>query len=91
MANISYEKGIDIFPVLIDIEVKYEDASTGDQLRKLIRKKLGKYNGSMGNWEGSISFSNFLSPEYNPTTKKVVFGSIYLFKENYDYTDNTDT
>jgi hypothetical protein len=89
MSNIAYEKGVDIFPILIDIEVDYLDYMSWYELRNLIRKKIGKFNGSLtADREGSISFQQFLSHDYNPQTDKIVMGSVYLLKQNYDYDTN---
>ena len=86
-ANIWYEKGIDIFPILIDVVVKYEDYLTGYNLRGKIRKLIGKFNGSLTNdREGTIAFRQFLAPVYDKETNTIVFGGIYLLKQNYDYT-----
>lgn len=90
-ANISYEKWIDIFPILIDVVVKYEDYKDGYDIRGIIRKNLGKFNGSLSqDWDGTISFKQFLAPVYNKDTDEIVFGSIYLLKQNYDYANDTD-
>ena len=91
LANISYEKGIDIFPILIDVVVKYEDYKDGYAVRWIIRKLLGKFNGSLSpDWEGTIVFKQYLAPVYNKDTDDIVFGAIYLLKQNYDYANNTD-
>lgn len=90
-ANIWYEKGIDIFPILIDVVVKYEDYLTGYNLRGKIRKLIGKFNGSLtDDREGTIAFRQFLAPVYDKETNTIVFGGIYLLKQNYDYANNTD-
>lgn len=86
-----YEQGIDIFPVLIDIVVKYEEYATGYNLRQQIRKLLWQFNGSLSaDWEWTIAFKQFLSPVYNRETNEIVFGWIYLFKQNYDYANDTN-
>ena len=85
-ANIWYESGIDIFPVLIDVVVKYEDYITGYQLRGKIRKLIGKFNGSLtDDREGTIAFRQFLAPVYNKETNDIIFGGVYLFKQNFDF------
>lgn len=38
--NLGYEKGVDIFPILIDVVVKYEDYKNGYTTRGVIRKLL---------------------------------------------------
>lgn len=87
--NTSYEKGIESFPILIDVVVDYEDYKTGYLLRWLIRKELGKFNGELSDErEGTVGFRQFLAPEFNHETNKVVFGSIYLLKQSYDYDTN---
>ncbi len=43
-SNMGYEKGIDIFPILIDVVVKYESYKTGYNIRNTIREMLGKFN-----------------------------------------------
>ena len=91
-ANISYEKGINFFPILIDVVVKYEDYSRGDDIRKEIRRNIGKYNGKLTNdWEWTITRQQFLAPSYNPETNEIIFGSIYLLKENFDLTPIVET
>ena len=88
-ANLGYDKWIDIFPVLIDVVVDYEDFKTWYTTRDTIRKLIWKFNGSLtADWEWTIAFKNFLSPEYHKEDNKIIFGWIYLFKQNYDY--NTD-
>lgn len=83
----NYDKWIDIFPVLIDVVVKYEEYISGYTLRQQIRKLLGKFNGSLSaDWEWTIAFTQFLSPVYNKETNEIVFWSLYLLKQNYDYT-----
>lgn len=91
--NISYEAGVDIFPILIDVVVKYEDYQTGYNIRNTIRKLIGKFNGSLtADREGTIAFKNFLAPVYDKDTNDIVLGAIYLLKQNYDYTpDETPT
>ena len=87
-----YDKGIDIFPVLIDIVVKYEDYKTGYELRNKIRKLIGKFNGALSDdWEGTIAFRQFLAPAYDKETNDIILGGIYLFKQNYDFTEPTPT
>jgi len=86
-SNIWYEKGVDIFPILIDVVVSYEDYKTGYDLRGKIRKLIGKFNGSLtDDREGTIAFRQFLAPVYDKETNNIVFGGIYLLKQNYDYT-----
>ena len=89
-SNIGYEKWIDIFPVLIDVVVKYEDYRKGYQIRNKIREKIWKFNWKLNwanstDWEWTISFRQFLAPSYNHETNEIVFWWIYLFKQNYDY------
>lgn len=82
----SYEKWIDIFPVLIDVVVKYEDYATWYNLRQKIRKLIGQFNGALSkDWEGTIAFKQFLAPVYTKETNEILFGWIYLLKQNYDY------
>jgi hypothetical protein len=82
-----YEKGVDIFPILIDVVVKYEDYKRGYELRGQIRKLLGKFNGSLtDDREGTIAFRQFLAPVYDKETNNIVFGGVYLLKQNYDFT-----
>ncbi len=86
--NVCYEKGIDIFPVLIDIVVPYEEYQNWYLIRRLLRKKLGKFNWLLTqDREGTIAFKQHLAPEYNPKSNMIVLGNIYLFKQNYDYSD----
>lgn len=90
-SNEWFERWIDIFPILIDIVVKYEDYKTWYDIRANIRKLIGKFNGSLNSdWEWTIVFQQFLAPVYNKETNDIVFWSIYLLKQNYDYADNTD-
>lgn len=85
-SNLWYEKGVDIFPILIDVVVKYENYITGYTIRNTIRKLLWKYNWKLNNdWEWNISFRQFLAPSYNHETNEIVFWWIYLLKQNYDY------
>ncbi len=86
--NLWYEKWVDIFPVLIDVVVPYEEYQKWYKIRRLIRKKLGKFNGDLTqDREGTISFRQHLAPEYNPKTNMIVLGNIYLLKQNYDYSN----
>lgn len=86
-----YVKWIDIFPILIDIVVKYENYAKWYEIRNKIRELLGKFNGQLSpDWEWTIAFRQFLSPVYNKETNEIVFWSIYLLKQNYDYADNSD-
>lgn len=39
-SNADFKKGIDSFPILIDVVVDYEDYQTGYLIRGLIRKSL---------------------------------------------------
>lgn len=81
-----FEKGIDIFPIIVDVVVKYEDYLQGYEIRNTIRKEIWKFNGSLTeDREGTIAFRSFLSPDYNPKTNEIVFWAIYLLKSNYDY------
>lgn len=81
-----YEKWIDIFPILIDVVVKYEDYATWYSVRNQIRKMIWKFNWSLSSdWQGNIAFKQFLAPVYNRETNEIVFGGIYLLKQNYDY------
>lgn len=91
MSNQWFEKWIDIFPVLIDVVVKYEEMNNWDDIRMQIRKNIWKFNWKLTNdWEWTIAFERFLAPSYNHETNEVVFWTIYLFKQNYDYADNTN-
>ena len=82
-----YDKGVDIFPILIDVVVKYEDYKTGYELRGKIRKLLGRFNGALtDDREGTIAFRQFLAPVYDKETNTIVFGGVYLLKQNYDFT-----
>lgn len=91
ISNIGYDKGVDIFPILIDVVVQYESYKDGYLTRGKIRKLLWKFNGKLTNdREGTIAFKQFLAPVYNRDTNEIVFGSIYLLKQNYDYANNTD-
>ena len=90
-ANISFEKWIDIFPVLIDVVCKYEEYISWYEVRNLIRKNIWKFNWSLSNdWEWTISFRQFLAPVYNRDTNEIVLWAIYLLKQNYDYANDTD-
>ena len=85
-SNMWYEKWIDIFPVLIDVVVKYEDYRTGYDIRYKIRELLWKFNWQLTNdWEWTIIFRQFLSPSYNHDTNEIILWWIYLLKQNYDY------
>ena len=89
--NVGYEKGIDIFPILIDVVVKYEEYRNGYEIRNKIRKQIWKFNGQLTkDWEWSIFFRQFLAPSYNHETNEIIFWWIYLLKQNYDYANNTD-
>lgn len=85
--NVWFDKWVDIFPVLIDVVVKYEDFKQGYDLRGKIRKLIGKFNWALtDDREGTIAFRQFLAPDYDKETNTIVFGGVYLFKQNYDYT-----
>lgn len=85
-SNLWYEKGVDIFPILIDIVVKYENYKKWYEIRNTIRKLIWKFNWKLTNdWEWNISFRQFLSPSYNHETNEIIFWSVYLLKQNYDY------
>lgn len=87
--NLWFEKGIDIFPVIIDVVVPYEDSQTWFQIRQKIREKIWKFNWRLtADREGTIAFQQFVSPSYDHETNQVVFGGIYLFKGNYDVNDS---
>lgn len=87
--NISFEQWVDIFPILIDVVVDYEEYQKWYEIRGILRKFLWKFNGILANeWEGTIAFKQFLAPDYNSKTNKIVFWSIYLLKQNYDYHTN---
>lgn len=91
IANISFEKGVDIFPVLIDVVCKYEDYIKGYKVRNQIRKNIWKFNWKLTNdWEWNIAFKQFLAPVYNRETNEIVLGGIYLLKQNFDYANSTD-
>lgn len=90
-SNMWYEKGVDIFPILIDVVVKYEDYKTGYDIRYKIRELLWKFNGELtADWEWSIVFRQFLAPSYNHETNEIILWGIYLLKQNYDYVDNSN-
>lgn len=90
-SNMGYEKGIDIFPILIDVVVKYEEYRNGYEIRNKIRKEIWKFNWKLSNdWEWSIFFRQFLAPSYNHETNEIIFWGIYLLKQNYDYADDSD-
>ena len=85
-ANISYEKWIDMFPVLIDIVVKYNDFKKWYDIRNYIRKIIWKFDWKLTkDWEWMIAFKQVIAPSYNPETDEIVFWSVYLFKQNFDY------
>ena len=80
-----------IFPIVIDIVVKYENYAKGYEIRNKIRQLLGKFNWQLSaDWEWTIAFRQFLSPVYDKENNEIIFGSIYLLKQNYDYADNSD-
>lgn len=84
--NLWYDKWVDIFPILIDVVVKYEDYLTWYTIRNKIRQMIWKFNWKLTNdREWNISFREFLSPSYNHETNEIVFWGIYLLKQNYDY------
>lgn len=88
-ANISFTKWIDMFPILIDVVVKYEESKTWYEIRNTIRKYLWNFNGSLSNdWEWTIVFKQFLAPSYNHETNEIVFWWVYLLKQNFDYTED---
>lgn len=89
--NIDYEKWVDIFPILIDVVVKYEDYLNWYTIRNTIRKELGKFNWELtSDWEWTIAFKQFLAPSYNHETNEIIFWGIYLLKQNYDYANDTN-
>ena len=88
--NQGFEKGIDVFPILIDVVVNYDDFHNGMKLRNLIRKKIWAFEWAMGtDREWSIRFQQFLSHDYNPQTDTIILGGIYMVKQNYDYSGDT--
>ena len=92
-SNMWYDKGIDVFPILIDVVVKYEDYRKGYDIRNKIRMKIWKFNWKLNwanstDWEWTIAFQQFLAPSYNHETNEIVFGGVYLLKQNYDYVVN---
>ena len=90
-SNLWYEKWVDIFPILIDVVVKYEDYKRGYEIRNKIREKIWKFNWALtDDWEWNISFKQFLAPSYNHETNEIIFWWIYLLKQNYDYADDTN-
>ena len=85
-SNLWYEKGIDIFPILIDVVVKYEQYKTWYDIRNKIREMIWKFNWRLtDDWEWTISFRQFLAPSYNHETNEIIFGWVYLLKQNFDY------
>lgn len=90
-ANISYEKWIDMFPVLIDIVVKYNDFKKWYDIRNHIRKLIWSFDWKLSkDWEWIIVFRQVIAPSYNPETDEIVFGSVYLFKQHFDYTPDPE-
>ena len=90
-SNLGYEKWVDIFPVLIDIVVKYEDYLRWYEIRNRIRKEIWKFNWQLtSDREWTIAFRQFLAPSYNHETNEIIFWWIYLLKQNYDYADDSN-
>lgn len=88
-SNPDYRAWVDMFPVLIDIVVEYEDSIVGRNLRHLLRKKLWSFSGVLSeDWSWEIIFQEFLAPDYNQETDWVLWWWLYLFKSSYN--DNTD-
>ena len=79
--NEDYESGRDVFPVLIDVVVDYQQAHIGREIRQKIREKIGNFNGAMHGREGQISFLRFLACDYAVATDGVMRGGLYLFKQ----------
>ena len=79
--NEDYESGRDVFPVLIDVVVDYQQAHIGREIRQKIREKIGNFNGEMHGREGQISFLRFLACDYAVDTDGVMRGGLYLFKQ----------
>lgn len=88
-SNPDYRAWVDMFPVLIDIVVEYNDSIVGRNLRHLLRKKLGSFSGALSeDWSWEIVFQEFLAPDYNSDTDWVLRWWLYLFKSSYN--DNSD-
>lgn len=86
--NLDYEKWVDIFPILIDVVVKYEDYMTWYRIRNTIRKNIWKFNWQLTNdWEWTIAFRQFLAPSFNHETNEIIFWTVYLLKQNFDFED----
>ena len=78
-----YERGVDMFPVLIDIVVDYKQANLGRELRQKIREKIWNFSWRMGGQrEGQISFLRFLACDYSVDTDGVMRWGLYFFKQS---------
>lgn len=90
-ANESYEKGIRIFTILVDVVTKYENVNQWFETRDTLLKLIGKFNWKLTNdREGTIAAVQTLAPVYNKETDEVVLGTIYMLKQNYDYANDTN-
>lgn len=91
-SNEGFEKGIDMFDIIFDIVVPYEKIGEGRQIRWYIRSLLWKFSGTLtSERSGEIIFKEYMEISHDESTDNIVLGSLYLFKEHYDYTDTGST
>lgn len=87
-AKQNFRTWIDFVPILIDISVPYNDIAQGREMRGYLRSLLGGHTGSLYNKrDGEIVFQEYIAPDYDADTDRVLLWSLYTFKEHYDYTD----
>lgn len=83
-SNNDYRAWLDIFPVLIDVVVWYNDTVIWRDLRHLIRKKIGSFSWVLaGDREGNINFQKFLPCDYSTDSESVIWWWLYLFKSAF--------
>ena len=80
-------KGVDTFPVLFDCVVDYSDSIKGREMRELLKFKLNWWTGALtSDWVWEITHIEDTDLWYDEEKDLVRFGSVYLFKNKYDYT-----
>lgn len=75
----------DVFNVLFECIVDYNDSILGRQMREILKKKLSSYHWSLtADWTGNIWHLEDVDLWYDEKNDVVRRGSIYLFKSHRD-------
>jgi len=80
-------KGVDVFKVMFEFIVKYEDSVVWREMRELLKFKLNWFAGALS--ADRVWNINHLSDDslwYDENKDIVIYASTYLFKNKYDYT-----